>query len=269
MTFITANSIDADLFPIVTGEDAETIWGMVDRVGIRPKSKRLEEISKDLFGGDGLWRNQSKVLGNQPLQTPSLSSCKSSSLRDLEKSTFFRSKNQRDKQYVASIICKTIILISKRIEAVDTLLSNRGCDGKGPCSDIVGAIYSAAALANDLQSESPGSRMCIAIASDMLNASPNMSQDSILNTRRIVLNSTSTEEAGKKGAEAAISSSIKFPKRLDVRVAIMSIGTGSNPLPREKNATLNAYWTGFWSEAGIKNVNQVTSLNRACVKKSR
>jgi hypothetical protein len=51
---------------------------------------------------------------------------------------------------------------------------------------------------------------------------------------------------------------------MPVRISILGQGTGPRPIPLEKNSTLSAYWQGFWEFAGVKNSNQVRSLDQAC-----
>lgn len=266
VTSITSNSVDAEFFPIVTREDADEIWGMVDRVGINPKTKRLDEIARELFSGDGIWPAQSRFLNNLPLVVPTVSACKASSIKDMDKSLFLRSKSTSDKDYVASVICETLSRIGQRINDVDNYFSNPVCGVKGSCSDIVGAISTAAASAQDLKRQSPKSSICIAIASDMLNSYPGMSRDSILNSRRIAETSPSINFAIKQGQRAAVESSVIFPRKFKVRIAVLGLGTGKNPLPREKTSMLQAYWSGFWKAAGVKTSNQATSLDEACAK---
>jgi hypothetical protein len=108
------------------------------------------------------------------------------------------------------------------------------------------------------------SKFCVAIASDMLNNYPGMSENSPLNSQMIALTSNSQQQAKAKGVEAAKAVGIRFPKGMKVRVSIMGQGSGSKPLPLEKNSMLTAYWQGFWEGSGINSSNQVRSLDQAC-----
>jgi len=98
----------------------------------------------------------------------------------------------------------------------------------------------------------------------MLNLSPGMSDSSPLNSRRVVLNASSPSDAKLTGSKAAELVGIRFPSGMPVRISILGQGTGPRPIPLEKNSTLSAYWQGFWEFAGVKNSNQVRSLDQAC-----
>lgn len=261
VTSITSNSVDARIFPIVTRQDAEVIWGMVDRVGVNPSRARLAEMVKDLFGGGGIWSQHSGFLAKTPLVIPSSKSCQSAVVRSLGNSQYFGRSSDGEKREVARAICDIGIEIGKRLQAIDDSLDKPTCDNSGKCSDIVGALSNAVAATKDMGA-SPS--VCVAIASDMLNNSPGMSTDSPLNSRRIAMQSTSVQVASEQGRLAAEMASIKFPRRASVRIVVLGMGTGPNPLPREKNAMLQAYWDGFWQASGIKKAQLGTSLDRAC-----
>lgn len=268
VTSITSNSVDAQIFPIVTGKDAEAIWGMVDRVGVNPSRARLAEMVKDLFGGGGIWSQHSGFLAKSPLSVPSSNTCQASVVRSLGNTQYFGRSSDEDKRDVAKTICGTAIEIGKRLQAIDQTLDSPTCDNSGKCSDIIGALLNAVAASQDMVTQQRGASpaICVAIASDMLNSSPGMPTDSLLNSRRIAMRSTSIQEARDKGLQAAQMSGVKFPRRASVRVVILGMGTGPNPLPREKNSMLKAYWDGFWEASGIKKAQQGTSLDRACAR---
>lgn len=269
VTSITSNSVDAQIFPIVTSKDAEVVWGMVDRVGVKPSRARLEEMTKDLFGGGGIWSLHSEFLAKSPLMIPSTSSCQNAVVLSLGGAQYFGRSSVEEKKDVAKTICNTAIEIGKRLQAIDQSLDKPTCDNSGKCSDIIGALSNAVDAAQDMVSTQQGGTnpaVCIAIASDMLNNSPGMLKDSLLNVRRVVMKATSVQDASEKGRQAAAMAGIKFPSRASVRVVILGMGTGPNPLPREKNSMLKAYWDGFWQASGIKRTQQGTSLDRACSK---
>jgi hypothetical protein len=269
VTSITSNSVDAQIFPVVTSKDAEIIWGMVDRVGVNPSRARLAEMIKDLFGGGGVWSQHSGFLAKSPLVIPSLSTCQSAVVRSLGNTQYFGRSSPEEKKDVAKTLCGRVIEIGIRLEAIDQSLGTSTCNNSGKCSDIIGALTNAVAAVQDMVSSQPrgtNPAVCVAIASDMLNNSPGMSTDSLLNSRRIAMKATSTQDALGKGIQAAEMTGIKFPKRASVRVVILGMGTGPNPLPREKNSMLKSYWDGFWQASGIKKTQLGTSLDRACTK---
>jgi hypothetical protein len=106
--------------------------------------------------------------------------------------------------------------------------------------------------------------LCVAIASDMLNESPGVSTISILDSKHVAKTATSLESAKATGAKAARSVGIKFPSDVSIRVVIVGIGTGQNPLPLDRNSYLLAYWEGFLTESGVRQTDQAQSLNQAC-----
>ena len=107
-------------------------------------------------------------------------------------------------------------------------------------------------------------KLCIAIASDMLNESPGMSQASKLNSKRIAITASSLAEAKSAGVAAAKSVGISFPADISVRAVMVGIGSGPKPIALDRNSYLLSYWEGFWTESGVKETNQAQSLNQAC-----
>ena len=120
----------------------------------------------------------------------------------------------------------------------------------------------AADLARTSTPKSP-QKLCIAIASDMLNAYPGMAANSVWNTGNAVKKSTTTAAAESLGRQVAEEASIKFSQRVQLRVEV--IGQGASPsFPRELTAKLDSYWRGFWTAAGITASAQKASLDQAC-----
>lgn len=263
---INAQSIDAPNFPIVGIEDAAKMWGLIDKIGTNPTSRRLGLIVDDFFGGDGAFTQQARIFSQSIIVPPSKTSCQSSVVKSFQNSQFMNDLDQTSKLSSAKVICGLIIDISKRLQAADTYFLNPKCITiKNSCSDIVGAILNTTYAANDLYSKNVKSKLCIAIASDMLNNFPGMAENSPLNTRKIVLASTTTGEVAKSlGRQAAEQTGVKYPAQMLVRIYVLGQGTGPNPIPLDKNSILTAYWKGFWDASGIASTNQIRSLDQAC-----
>jgi len=263
---INAQSIDAPNFPIVGIEDAAKMWGLIDKIGSSPTSRRLGLIVDDFFGGDGAFTQQARIFSKSKIVPPSNTVCQSSVVKSFQNSQFMNDLDLTSKKSSAQVICSLIIDLSKRLQAADTYFSNPKCVPiNNSCSDIVGAILNTTYAANDLYTQDPKSKLCVAIASDMLNNHPGMSEKSALNTRKIVLDSTTTEESAKSlGRQAAEKSGVKYPPKMLVRVFVLGQGTGPKPIPLDKNFVLTAYWKGFWDAAGISSSNQIRSLDQAC-----
>lgn len=261
---ITANSIDAPIFPVVTVEDANKIWGLIDEIGTNPTQKRLELIMDDIFGGNGAFTNLSEIFISQPMVVPSKSQCVSKAVSIFSRGKFMRDLSAQEKGDSAATLCDLAIGIANRLLAVDAYFEKPDCGAKGACSDVVGALLSMSYAASDLFEKSPKSRLCIAIASDMLNNVPNLKNDSLLNSKRVAETSKSIEEAKEKGSTAAQLVGITFSKNQAIRVFVLGQGSGKKPLALEKNAMLTAYWQGFFESAGIKNSRPSPSLDQAC-----
>ncbi len=263
---ITANSIDAPIFPVVTIDDARKMWGLIDRIGTNPTQKRLEKIVEDIFGGDGAFTKLSESFLKQPISIPSMASCKSSTLNSISKGFFLRDLSTKEKSDSAETICELGIGISERIKAIDAYFENPDCGSKVACSDVVGAILSVSYAAADLYEQSPKSQLCIAIASDMLNNVPGLKKDSLLNSKAVVESAKSISDAKEKGLKVGQLVGITFPKNMNIRVFVLGQGSGKKPLSLDKNAMLKAYWEGFFESAGIKNSKPSPSLDQACSK---
>lgn len=266
VSYIAANSIDSPIFPVVTFQDAEKIWGLIDQIGTNPTQKRLELITDDLFGGNGSFRTLSEGFSTQPITVPSQASCVSRTQNSFSKTKFIRDLSVQEKKDTASTLCEVAISISTRIERIDNFFDKPSCGGYKACSDVIGALLSMSYSAADLYENDPKARLCIAIASDMLNNFPSMKKDSSLNSRRIAETSLDADNAKDKGKLAAQLTGISFPKKMKVRIFILGQGSGKNPLPLDKNALLIAYWNGFLEVAGITSNKTSPSLDQACSK---
>ena len=203
---------------------------------------------------------------------PTAAACKKSTLNSINKGSFLRNTDQQNKVVLSDAICGKIMSIAKKLKQADDYFSTPLCDKRAICSDIAGAIYRSTNLAADLASQGPdringkdvAPKLCIAIASDMLNESPGMSQTSKLNSKRIALTAASLEAAKSAGVAAAKSVGISFPSNISVRAVIVGIGSGPNPIALDRNSYLLSYWEGFWASSGVKETNQAQSLNQAC-----
>jgi hypothetical protein len=162
--------------------------------------------------------------------------------------------------------CKIITKLLTGIKSADELFKTNSCVKNAACSDVVGAVKRTVALAADLAKQStPKSvpKLCIAIASDMLNAYPGMSATSAWNTSNVVRKSANNSGAEALGRQVAEEAAIKFSSKVNLRVEVIGQGA-SQGFPRELTSKLDSYWGGFWSAAGVKSSAQRASLDQAC-----
>jgi len=264
VSVINAQSMDAPIFQIVSFKDAEKMWGLIDKVGENPSSRRLKLIMEDIFGGQGVFTQQVQVLARSQVVVPVLSTCERSVINSFKTAQYMNDLDSSRKTNAAKTICGLVISIAKRLQKADQYFENPDCGSTKACSDIAGAILRATASASDLYAQNPKSKLCLAIASDMLHTAPGMSESSPLNSRRVTMKAKSPNEAKLIGAEAAQLVGIKFPRGMSVRVTVLGQGSGPNPIPLEKNSILTGYWQGFWEAAGVRNSGQMRSLDQAC-----
>ena len=272
ITSVAQNSQNSPIFSIVSKSDAKQIWGAVEQVFPKSTDARLERITSELFGDNGPWAGQAKIFTRSKIVVPSAAACKKSTLNSINKGTFLRNTDESNKLVLSDAICGKIISIAKNLKQADDYFSKPVCDKNAVCSDIAGAIYRSTNLAADLASQKRDRvngkevfpRLCIAIASDMLNESPGMSQTSKLNSKRIATTAASLSDAKSAGAAAAKSVGISFPSNVAVRAVMVGIGSGPNPIALDRNSFLLSYWEGFWTASGVKETNQAQSLNQAC-----
>lgn len=272
ITSVSQNSQNSPIFSIVSKSDAKQIWGAVEQVFPDSTDKRLKAITNELFGDNGPWAGQAKIFTRSKIVVPTAVACKKSTLNSINKGSFLRNTDEQNKTVLSDAICSKIISISKNLKQADDYFSKPLCDKKAICSDIAGAIYRSTNLAADLASQKRdrvngkevAPKLCIAIASDMLNESPGMSQTSKLNSKKISLTASSLADAKSAGVAAAKSVGISFPSEVAVRAVMVGIGSGPNPIALDRNSYLLSYWEGFWTASGVKETNQAQSLNQAC-----
>jgi hypothetical protein len=272
ITSIAQNSQNSPTFSIVTKSDAKKIWGAVDQVFPDSTDSRLKRITDELFGDSGVWASQARIFARSTIVVPTSAACRTSTINAINRGSFLRNTDLSNKNVLASAICERIISAAKGMSQANSYFSKRVCDPNAVCSDIAGAIYRATNMAADLAQEPMDAvngrpvknKLCIAIASDMLNESPGVSRTSVLNSKHIALTATTLDKAKAAGISAAKLVGIKFPTQVDTRVVMVGIGTGQNPLPLDRNAYLLAYWEGFFTQSGVKQTNQNMSLSQAC-----
>jgi len=264
ITSVSRNSQNSPIFPIVTNADAKKMWGAVEQVFPSSTDARLKRINEELFGASGVWASQAKIFARSKIIVPTSSACRSSALNSIKRGQFLKSTDPSNQAVLASAVCERIISIAKSLKQADDYFATPVCDPKAVCSDIAGAIYRASSLAADLGGANNGNKLCIAIASDMLNESPGVPTTSILNSKHVAKTATSLEQAKATGARASQSVGVRFPSDVAIRVVIVGIGTGQNPLPLDRNSYLLAYWEGFLTQSGVRQTDQAQSLNQAC-----
>jgi hypothetical protein len=272
ITSIARNSQNSPTFSIVTKADAKKIWGAVEQVFPNSTDSRLKRITEEIFGDSGVWASQARIFARSTIVVPTSAVCRTSTLNAINRGSFLRNTDQQNKNVLASAICERVISIAKSMNQANSYFSSPVCDPKAICSDIAGAIYRATNLATDLAGADMDTvngrpvqnKLCIAIASDMLNESPGVSRTSVLNSKHIALTATTLERAKAAGMSAAQLVGIRFPTGIQTRVVMVGIGTGQNPLPLDRNSYLLAYWEGFFTQSGVKQTNQAQSLSQAC-----
>ena len=272
VTSVSQNSQNSPIFSIVSKSDAKQIWGAVEQVFPDSTDKRLKAITTELFDENGPWAGQAKIFTKSKIVIPTAAACKKSTLDSINQGSFLRNTDERNKLVLSAALCGKIISIAKNLKQADDYFSKPLCDKRASCSDIAGVIYRSTNLAADLASQERyrvngkevAPKLCIAIASDMLNESPGMSRTSKLDSKRIATTAASLTEAKSAGVAAAKSVGISFPSNISVRAVMVGIGSGPNPIALERNSYLLSYWEGFWTASGVKETNQAQSLNQAC-----
>jgi len=198
VSFINSQSVDAPSFPIVTQQDAQRIWGVVEEIGERPSSERLDVIVKDIFGGGGPFAKQAQFLKRSTITPPSASDCENSMVNSFRNGQYMGNLELPKKKSAARVFCSTLIGFGKRIIATDHYLVNPDCGSSTACSDIAGAILKTNYAAMDAYQLNHQSKFCVAIASDMLNNYPGMAADSPLKSQKIALSAISQQQAKAK-----------------------------------------------------------------------
>lgn len=253
-----------NLIPIVQQSDANGIWGVIITSigGGKPTPLRLEKIIKDFFGPVGAYdKLEEKYLSVSP-PIVNQKMCESDAKAIwMSNRGFMANGDEEQRVFSAKSLCSTLVKIGSGLTNVDKLFKNLNC--AAPCSDVIGAMSIAHQAAEETYSMNQQSKMCIAIASDMVNNTQGVKSDSPFNTKRVIETSSSALLATQQGQEAARMAAINFPAKMKIRIALIGQGAGSG-IPADKKFLLTAYWDGFWSASGIKGAQKVSSINEAC-----
>lgn len=265
VTAINADSENAPLINIVEIADAQEIWGLIyDKLGGgKPTPLRLEKIRKDFFGPTGVYEvlTQKYLSKDAKTKVNEITCPKEVGELWTSNKSFMANYEKVGKLSAAKKVCEIIVKISNRLSEADQLFNSANCPKGAKCSDVIGALHRVAAAAEETYEKDSNSRLCIAIASDMVSNNARIDKNSSQNTYEVVMKSVSTEDAMKKGMEAAISADVKFPPKM-IKVSV--IGQGSGGIPPDKQQMLSAYWNGFWSASGISPGKKVAALTEAC-----
>ena len=269
ISVINDNSQSAQVIEILSVRDAERIWGfMINKVGGgKPTSLRMEEIYKDFFGNPGVYSALVREFADEEqAQSISTSSCQRRAESEFKRGNFMDNVTPAIRTEASKEVCSVITKLIKGINLADEVFESDQC-GEKACSDVIGAVQRAQAVAVDLTKgrsiNGVKPKLCLAIASDMLNNYPGISKTSPWNTIQAIKASKSTEDAENLGRTVAEEASIKFTSKVKVRVEVIGQGASKN-FPRELRSKLDAYWNGFWSSAGVQGSAQQASLDQAC-----
>ena len=269
ISVINDNSQSAQVIEILSVRDAERIWGfMINKVGGgKPTSLRMEEIYKDFFGNPGVYSALVREFAEEgQSQSISTSSCQRRAEAEFKRGNFMDNVTPSIRMEASKEVCSVITKLIRGINLADEVFESDQC-GQKACSDVIGAVQRAQAVAVDLTKgrviNGTKPKLCLAIASDMLNNYPGISKTSPWNTIQAIKNSRSTEDAENLGRTVAEEASIKFTSKVKVRVEVIGQGASKN-FPRELRSKLDAYWNGFWNSAGVQGSAQQASLDQAC-----
>lgn len=269
ISVINDNSQSAQVIEILSVRDAERIWGfMINKVGGgKPTSLRMEEIYSDFFGNPGVYSALVREFAeNIEGQSISTSTCQRRAETEFKKGNFMDNVTPAIRTEASKEVCAVITKLIKGISLADEIFKSDKC-GKKACSDVIGAVQRAQAVAVDLTKgrslNGKKPKLCLAIASDMLNNYPGISKTSPWFTIQAIKSSNSTTDAENLGRTVAEEASIRFTSRVKVRVEVIGQGASKN-FPRELRSKLDAYWGGFWKSAGIQASAQQASLDQAC-----
>jgi hypothetical protein len=258
ITSVSKNSQNSPIFSIVTKSDALKIGGAVEQVFPKSTDARLDRITEELFGESGAWTSQARIFTRSTITVPTSAACRSSTINSINKGSFLKSTDPSNKAVLAGAICERLISIAKSLKQADDYFSKPVCDLRAVCSDL------ALQKKDKVNGKEVKNKLCIAIASDMLNESPGVSTTSVLNSKRVALSATSPEKAKESGAAASRAVGVQFHPEVSTRVVMVGIGSGPKPLPLDRNSYLLAYWEGFFTQSGVKQTDQAQSLNQAC-----
>ena len=268
ISLINDNSQSAQIIEILSIRDAELIWDfIIQKVGGgSPTPLRLKATYEDFFGAKGTYSVlvREYALGDE-VKSVSASQCQKRAEDQFKAGNWMKNVSKELRAEAAKDTCSIVLKLINGIKSADKLFENYNCNNKA-CSDVVGAVKRSAAVAADLaRTSTPKSpqKLCIAIASDMLNAYPGMAANSVWNTGNAVKKSATTAAAESLGRQVAEEASIKFSQRVQLRVEVIGQGASSG-FPRELTAKLDSYWRGFWTATGITASGQKASLDQAC-----
>ena len=265
VTAINADSENAPLFSIVEFSDAEQMWGLIyDEIGgTRPTPLRLEKILQDFFGPTGAYEFLiQKYLSKDSQVKINERTCPSEVGEQWTVNAKFMANYEKvGRLKAAKKVCKIVDKISYQLSAADNYFRTPSCARNVKCSDVIGALHRAAAAAAEAYDRDPNSRLCIAIASDMVSNNGRIDRKSSQNTYEVVMNAISPAGAIAQGIKAANSADVKFPPKM-IKVSV--IGQGSGGIPPDKQQLLSAYWKGFWSASGVSSDRSVAALTEAC-----
>ena len=268
ISLINDNSQSAQIIEILSIRDAELIWDFIIKQvgGGSPTPARLKATYEDFFGAKGTYSVlvREYALGDE-VKSVSASQCQKRAEDQFKAGNWMKNVSKELRAEAAKDTCSIILKLINGIKSADKLFENYNCNNKA-CSDVVGAVKRSAAVAADLaRTSTPKSpqKLCIAIASDMLNAYPGMAANSVWNTGNAVKKSATTAAAESLGRQVAEEASIKFSQRVQLRVEVIGQGASSG-FPRELTAKLDSYWRGFWTATGITASGQKASLDQAC-----
>ena len=265
VTAINADSENAPLINVVEISDAQKIWGLIydDLGGGKPTPLRLEKIRKDFFGPTGFYEvlTQKYLSKDAKARVNEITCAKEVSELWTSNKNFMANYEKVGKLSAAKKVCEIIVKISNRLIEADQFFNSANCPKATKCSDVIGALHRVAAAAEETYENDRNSRLCIAIASDMVSNNERIDKSSSQNTYEVVMKSASTADATKQGMKAATSADVKFPPKM-IKVSV--IGQGSGGIPPDKQQMLSAYWNGFWSASGIASGKKVAALTEAC-----
>lgn len=264
VTAINADSANSPRIAIVELSDAKKMCGLIlQKIGRNPTPARLKKILLDFFGPTGAYDLLiEKYFSRDSLVKVNAKTC-SKEVEEIWKSNneFMVNYEKSRKLDAAKTVCEIVSKISVKIIEADKFFSTSNCPSNSQCSDVIGALRSASALASEAYERDPQSRLCIAIASDMVNNNERITRNSSQNTKEVILKSVSTQEAMQQGKDAATSADVKFPPRM-IKVSVIGQGTGG--ITPDKQQMLSAYWKGFWSASGVSLDKSVAALTEAC-----
>lgn len=264
ISVINSNSSSSTPIEIISIKDTERLWAfMINKVGGgNPTEARMKDIYKDFFGGSGVYRELvEKYIQDETVISPSSVECEKSAEENLKQGLFMDNVTPSIRTQATKEVCTIVNKLSNGLKKADAIFLTSPKCNKGPCSDVIGAVKVAAAVARDL-SRGKKAKLCIAIASDMLNNSPQITKTGPWHTLYAIKNSASLLDAEKAGESVASQSGILFSSKVKIRVDVIGQGGGSNFNP-ELTSKLDAYWNGFWKAVGLQN-RQQSSLDQAC-----